>query len=95
MTMGIEWFRDLSIIILAVVASIVSIFCAAICFNFYRNLKSTLLSVKAATRSVEETVTLIREEGIKPLLQITAVFKGICLMFENIKKMFVKDNPEA
>jgi hypothetical protein len=95
MTMGIEWFRDLSIIILALVATIVLIFSAIICFKLYRSLKSILVCVKSATRSIEETVTLVREEGIKPLLQITAIIKIICGVFENIKKMFVKDNPGA
>ena len=46
--MSIEWFRDMSIVILGFVASAVLIFAAITVYSLYRTIKSTLLLVKAA-----------------------------------------------
>ena len=91
--MGIEWFRDLSIVILAFVTTAVFIFTAILVFRLYRIIKSTLLLVKAASKTVYDTVSLM-QEGIKPLLTILELIKGIRGGFEGISKMFKKENKE-
>ncbi len=89
--MGIEWFRDLSIAILGFVTTAVLIFTAVLIYRLYRTLKSTLLLVKAASEIVYDTVTLV-QEGIKPLLPILALLKGIRGGRKGISKMFKKES---
>ncbi len=79
--MSIEWFRDLSITILGFVTTAVLIFTAILVYRLYRTIKSTLLLVKAASKIVGDTVTMV-QEGIKPLLTILAVIQGIRGGFE-------------
>jgi hypothetical protein len=55
--MGIEWFRDLSITIFGIVASVVLIFGAILGYLLCSRIKSTLLSVNAAAKAVQDTVT--------------------------------------
>ena len=92
--MGIEWFRDLSITILGFVTTAVLIFTAILVFRLYRIIKATLLLVKAASKTVYDTVSLV-QEGIKPLLTILALIKGIRGGFEGISKMFKKESNEG
>jgi len=92
--MGIEWFRDLSIVILAFVTTAVLIFTAILVFRLYRITKSTLVLVKAALKTVYDTVALV-QEGIKPLLTILTLIKGIRGGFESISKMFKKESNEG
>ncbi len=87
--MGIEWFRDLSITILGFVTTAVLIFTAILVYRLYRTIKSTLLLVKAASKTVYSTITLVLE-CIKPLLPILALIQGIRGGFKGISKMFKK-----
>ncbi len=88
--MGIEWFRDLSIAILGFVTTAVLIFTAILVYRLYRTIKSTLLLVKAASKIVYDTVTLV-QEGIKPLLSILALIQGIRVGFKGISKNVQKE----
>jgi len=45
---GIEWFRDLSIVILGFVTTAVLIFTAIVVYRLYRTIKSTMLLEKAS-----------------------------------------------
>jgi hypothetical protein len=92
--MGIEWFRDLSITILGFVTSVVLIFGAILSYLLYRRIKSTLLSVNAAAKAVQDTVTVV-QEIIKPLLPILALIQGIRSGFESIFKIFRKESNEG
>ena len=92
--MGIEWFRDLSITILGFVTTGVLIFIAILAYRLYRTIKSTLLLIKAAPKIVYDTVSLV-QEGIKPLLPILALIKGIRGGLQGITKMFQKENNEG
>ena len=92
--MDIEWFRDLSITILGLVTTVVLIFMAVIVCRLYGVAKSTLLSVKAASKITYDTVTLV-QEGIKPLITILALIQGIRAGFESISKIFKKENSEG
>ena len=67
--MGMEWFRDLSIVILALVTTAVLIFTAVLTYRLYRITKSTLLLVKAASKIVYDTVSPV-QEGIKPITKM-------------------------
>jgi hypothetical protein len=89
--MGIEWFRDLSIVILALVTTAVLIFTAVLVYRLYRITKSTLLLVKAASKITYDTVALV-QEGLKPLLTILALIQGIRGGLQGIRKIFNKEN---
>ena len=89
--MGIEWFRDLSITILGFVTTAVLIFTAILVYRLYRTLTSTLLLIKAASKIALDTVTQV-QEGIKLLLPIFALIKGIHGGFQGISKMFKKES---
>ena len=91
--MGIEWFRDLSIIILALVTTVVLIFTAVLVYRLYRITKSTLLLVKATSKIVYDTVALV-QEGLKPLMMIITLIKSISGGFQGISKMFKKESNE-
>jgi len=91
--MGIEWFRDLSIIVLSLVTTIVLIFTALIIYRLYRMIKSTLLLIKTTSKIAYDTVSLI-QEGIKPLLAILAMIQGFSGVFQGISKMFKKESNE-
>ena len=91
--MGMEWFRDLSIVILALVTSAVLIFAAVLTYRLYRITKSTLLLIKATSKIAYDTVSLM-QEGLKPLLSILTLIKGISGGFQGISKMFKKESNE-
>jgi len=59
--MGIEWFRDLSIIIMGFVTVVVFIFIAVLVYRLYRTLKSILSRVEATSKIAHDTVIKIQE----------------------------------
>lgn len=83
--MGIEWFRDLSITILAFVLTVVIILMAIALLRIYRELNSAVLIVKATSKSVHEMVVAI-QESIKPTMAIVAAVQGIKAGIERILK---------
>jgi hypothetical protein len=91
--MGIEWFRDLSITILGFTSTAALIFIAVLVYRLYRIAKPTLLLVKATSKIAYETVVLV-QEGLKPLLTILALIKGISGGFQSISKMFKQESNE-
>jgi hypothetical protein len=92
--MGIEWFRDLSITILAFTTTILLIFIALLVYSLYRTAKSTLLLVQAAMKIISDTVTQIQKD-IKPLLALLSLIQGLFRGFQNIVKMFKKESKEG
>jgi hypothetical protein len=99
--MGIEWFRDLtiiimglSIILMGLAASVLLIFSAILIYRLYRVVNSTLLIVKATSKSAYDSVKLI-QEALKPLLPMMVLFQGISGGFECISKMFKKESNQG
>ncbi len=66
--MGIEWFRDLSIVILGFVTTAVLIFTAVLVYRLYRKITTTLFLVQTLMKSVNDTVNTV-EEVIKTTSQ--------------------------
>jgi hypothetical protein len=85
---GIEWFRDLSIVILGFVTTAVLIFTAVLVYRLYRRIKPILLLVEAASKIAYDTATLV-QGGIKDT--VTLVQEGIkdtvTLVQEGIKPL--------
>jgi hypothetical protein len=92
--MDIEWYRDLSITILGFVTAAVLIFTTVLVFRLYRTIQSTLLLAKETSKIVYDTVTMV-QEGIKPLLSILALIRGIRGGFQGISKIFKKESNEG
>jgi predicted Co/Zn/Cd cation transporter (cation efflux family) len=61
--MDIGWFRDLAIVILAVVFTGVLIIIAVLAFSLYRRIRTILDSGKSVARTVQQIVTLV--QGIR------------------------------
>ncbi len=75
--MSIEWLRDLSISIYALVATGVLIFVAVLAYMCCRAVNSAAEAVKEATRRFDETVTTVQDEVIRPAVQILAFIQGM------------------
>jgi hypothetical protein len=99
--MGIEWFRDLTIIIMGLaiiimglIASVLLVLMAILIYRLYRVLNSILLTVKAASKSAYNTVAMI-EEILKPALPILALIQGLRGGFDGISNMFKKESNQG
>ncbi len=75
--MGIEWFRDLAIVILGLGVTIVAIFIGVMAFLLYRKLRPIMDSVRATTKTMENISTCVGEEVARPLGQVAAFVQGI------------------
>jgi hypothetical protein len=91
---GIEWFRDLSITILAFVTSTILVFAGVLVYRLYRKMTATLSLVKAASKVAYDTVTTV-QEAIKPMLSILAVIQGISGGFKSFINIFKKESNET
>ena len=92
--MGIEWFRDLSITVLAFTTTLLLIFLAILAYSLYRTLKSTMLQIQAAAKIVRDTAGQI-QEGIKPVLSILALIQPVFRGLQSIGKMFKRESKEG
>lgn len=75
--MGIEWFRDLAIVILGFGVTIVVIFIGILAFMLYRKLKPILDSAKSTAKRVENISATVEEEVSRPLAQLAAFVQGV------------------
>jgi len=74
---GIEWFRDLAIVILGFGATIVVIFIGVLTLMLYRKLKPILDSTKSTLKRVENISATVEEEVSRPLAQLAAFIQGV------------------
>jgi hypothetical protein len=85
----------LSITILGFVTTAVLIFAAVLAYRLYRSTQSTLLVIKAASKVAYDTAVMV-QEGIKPVLGILALIKGISEGIKSFSKIFKKEeSPEG
>ncbi|KPK22759.1 MAG: hypothetical protein AMJ70_05155 [Dehalococcoidia bacterium SG8_51_3] len=75
--MGIEWFRDLAIVILGFGVTIVVISIGILAFMMYRKLRPILDSVKSTAKRVENISTTVEEEVSRPLAKLAAFVQGV------------------
>ncbi|MFC1939792.1 hypothetical protein ACFLXO_03800 [Chloroflexota bacterium] len=88
--MSIDWFRDLVIIIFAVVATGVSIFITVLVYSIYRRIKPTLKSLKKSAKAIETLSSYAENEVVKPLVQVAAVIQGVRQGINAVNKIFQK-----
>ena len=75
--MSIEWFRDLSVVILCLVMTVTIIVILVLAFLAYRKLEPVMDSLKTTTENVEQISSCIKEGALKPLAHIASLVQGI------------------
>ena len=75
--MGMEWFRDLAIVILGFGVTIVVIFIGILAFMLYLKLRPILDSAKSTVKRVENISATVEEEVSRPLAQLAAFIQGV------------------
>ena len=73
----IDWFRDLIICIVGVVATGVLIFVAVLSYSLYHRTRSILDSVKTISRTVQTTSSYVQDKATKPLIEVAAIIQGV------------------
>lgn len=74
--MTVEWFRDLSISIVALVAVVVLVFQAVILYFVYRRVRRILASIEVVCANTQAISSAIKGI-IKPLTAIINFFRGL------------------
>ena len=96
--MEIAWFRDLTIVILGVVAIIAIIFLAVVVYVIYKKIKRILdsaesvsVSAKGIVADVKESIDSIKEEAMSPMIQLMSIVQGVRQGMDVFNKFFKKD----
>ena len=88
--MDIGWFRDLIICVSGVVVTGVCILIAVLGYSFYRKTRSILDSVEGISATIDELATYVGDEVVKPVIQATALARGIRQGIDAISSFFRK-----
>jgi hypothetical protein len=91
---SIEWFRDLSIIILCLIVVAAFVFVSILSFLLYRRVKAVLQLTESIAKNANEIITLIKEV-IKPILPLLALIQGICGGISSMTNLFKKKDNEG
>ncbi len=75
--MGIEWFRDLAIIILGLGATISAVLIAIMAWMLYRKLRPILDSAQITAKTLENLSVTVGEEVYRPLAQVVGFIQGV------------------
>lgn len=89
--MSIDWWRDLSIAVFAFVATGVMVFISVLAYSLYRRAVTVLDSQKIITANLQEISTVIKD-GLKKLVQMTAIFQGLRKGIEMVLDFLKKDD---
>ena len=92
--MDIAWFRDLSVIVLAIVVVTMVIVMGVIAIKFYRRARPIIDSIKATAANVEEISSFVKEAVVKPILCVATIIQGIRHGIEWFTNMGKKENEE-
>ena len=87
--MTIEWYRDLVIIVLGIVACGFFIFLSVIIFDLYRQAKSLQNSVKD-TLSTVRSIAAVINDVFKPLLPLVALIQGVSQGIKGVTEILEK-----
>ena len=93
--MDIAWFRDLSVIVLAIVVVTGVIIIGVIAIKLYRRARPIIDSIKATAANVQEISSFVKEAVIKPIMCMSTIFQGICQGIEGLTNMFKKEKGET
>lgn len=88
--MSIDWFRDLIICILGLVATGVLILVAVLSYSLYHRTRSILDSIETISRTIQGISSYVRGEVVKPVIEVVALVQGIRQGINTISKFFKK-----
>ena len=80
--MGIEWYRDLSIIVFTLAATIATIVAAIIFIRLHHTAQTALDEVKMASILTRETAAIVRQ-GVKPVSVLLALIRWASQRYEH------------
>lgn len=89
--MDIGWFRDLVICISGLVMTGVVVFVAILSYLLYNKTRSVLNSIEATSETIHEISSTVRDEVVKPVLQLVALVRGISQGIDMVSKFFKKE----
>ncbi|MFC2018947.1 hypothetical protein ACFLU4_03205 [Chloroflexota bacterium] len=90
--MSIDWFRDLAICVLGLVATGVLILGAVILASLYRRTRSILDAVQATSAHIKSMSSYLESEVVKPVLQLIALVEGIKQGIDTVFKRKEEDS---
>ncbi|MFC1870311.1 hypothetical protein ACFLYE_03475 [Chloroflexota bacterium] len=93
--MSIDWFRDLTISILGLVAAGVLIFITVLIFSLYRRIRPILDSIKTTSQKIQELSSYTVDGVAKPLFQVLAVIQGVRQGIDAVSKLFKKGGKDG
>jgi len=88
--MGIDWFRDLVICIVGLVAAGVLIFVTVLLFSLYRRIKVILDSVKTTSKTIQCLSSYVGDEVVKPVIELAAIIQGVRQGIDTVGRLFKK-----
>jgi len=74
---GIEWVRDLAIVVLGFGVTLVVLVIGILALMMYCKLKPILDSAKSTAKRVENISATVEEEVSRPLAQLAAFIQGV------------------
>ena len=93
--MDIAWFRDLVICISGLVVTAVVIFIAVLAYLLYNKARSLMDSIKATTATINEISSAVRDEIVKPVLQLVSLIRGVMQGIDLVSRFFRKEEQEG
>jgi hypothetical protein len=93
--MDIGWLRDLVICISGLVITVVVIFMAVLAYALYRRIRPILDSMRATSGTIQEITSIVKDEVVKPAVQLAALIRGIVQGIELVTKFFKKEEQEG
>lgn len=88
--MGIEWYRDLFLIIFTLTLTVVGIFLAVVAYRFYRRASVTMKLVGDTARTIHNITSIAGEQVFTPLAQVAAIIQGVRQGIQEVNKLFGK-----
>jgi hypothetical protein len=89
--MDIGWFRDLVICISGLVVTLVVIFAAILAYLLYNKTRSVLNSIEATSENIHEISSAVRDEVVKPVVQVASLIRGISQGIDMVSRFFKKE----
>jgi hypothetical protein len=89
--MDIGWFRDLVICIAGLVITGVVILIGVLSYLLYSRLRSVLNSVESTSATIHEISSAVRDEVVKPVVQLTSLIRGISQGIDMVSRFFKKE----
>lgn len=89
--MDIAWFRDLVICIWGSVLTLVVIFIAVLAYLLYNKIKPILNSVQATSANIQEISSTVKDEVVKPVVQLASLIRGVSQGIDMVSRFFKKE----